>query len=140
MRRFLSFVTMLALAAAATPSAATEPCANSFEERRQLRAEKAHIAATISDLAMGGAAKRKPKLKGDQVGQAVIGTASSVLLPFGVGAVLGLGMSAARASARKKAAPAPAGGPDAEALLARETEIDRRLGLIELECGAEPGR
>jgi hypothetical protein len=106
-------------------------------ERAQLEAEGAAIKGTISDLAFGQTPKRNRRAKAGDVGQVVLGTAASVLLPFGVGAAVNLGVSAARRSGQKRDKPrdglSVASAPDVPALIAREGVINQRLAEIEAE-------
>lgn len=106
-------------------------------ERAQLEAEGAAIKRSISDLAFGRTPKVKKRAKAGDVGQAVLGTAASVLLPFGVGAALNLGVSAARRSGQEQdkpgEAPSVAPAPDVPALIAREAVIRQRLAQIDTD-------
>ncbi len=106
-------------------------------ERAQLQAEGAAIERTISDLAFGRTPKVKKRPQAGDVGQAVLGTAASVLLPFGLGAALNLGVSAARRSGQERdkpaEAPSVAPAPDVPALIAREGVIRQRLAQIDSE-------
>ena len=120
-------------AGAQSPPSACEAFA---AERAQLQAERAAIRETIGDMALGRSSKPKKGVSAGAVGQAVLGTAASVLLPFGVGAAVNLGVAAARQGAKKGAEAAPAAqGPDASELIAREQAIDERLAQLE-KCGA----
>jgi hypothetical protein len=103
------------------------PCANVALERVRLESERAQIDRTIDDIAMGRHGRKPKKVSGGDVAQGVAGTAASILLPFGVGALLSAGASAAIKSGKKKGAkPAPP-GPDVEGMLEREREIGQRL-------------
>ena len=126
---FLHLIFAAALAAPVQAQEAPQPCA---AERAQLKAERAAISRAIGDIALGRTPKPKKRVKAGDVGQAVLGTAASVLLPFGLGAALNMGVSAARKGAKKEgqAAAAPA-EPDVTALIARERLIDERLAAIE---------
>ncbi len=103
-------------------------------ERAQLEAARAAIKRTISDLAFGQTPKRKKRAKAGDVGQAVLGTAASVLLPLGVGAALNFGVSAARRSGQKRDKPreplSVVSAPDVPALIAREGVIAQRVAQI----------
>jgi hypothetical protein len=60
------------------------------------------------------------------VAAGVAGAAASVLLPFGVGALLGAGARAAAKGGRRKRKPAPP-QPDVPAMIERANAIDARL-------------
>ena len=127
------------LGASAQAQEAAQPCG---VERAQLQAERTAISRAIADIALGRTPKPKKRVKAGDVSQAVLGTAASVLLPFGLGAALNMGVSAARKGAKKagQAAPAPS-EPDVPALIARERLIDERLAGIEAAgcaAGASP--
>jgi len=100
-------------------------------ERSALEAERAGLKRTIADIALGKH-RRKRKVSGGEVAAGVAGTAASVLLPFGVGALLGAGASAAAKSKRRKQpAPPP---PDVPALIERLRLAEARLGELQ-GCG-----
>jgi hypothetical protein len=110
--------------AAASP--APPPCAGAAGERAALQAERAALDRAVGDIAMGR--RKKRKASGGEVAAGVAGAAASVLLPFGVGALLGLGAKAAARSGRGKR-PAAA-QPDVPAMVERLRVIDGRLALL----------
>ncbi|HEX6376740.1 MAG TPA: hypothetical protein VFZ91_13590 [Allosphingosinicella sp.] len=110
---------------------APPPCAGAAAERAPLHAERAAINKTIGDIALGR--HRRRKVSGGEVAAGIAGTAASVLLPFGVGALLGAGASAAAKGGRKKRKPAPP-EPDVPAMIDRLHAIDARL-LALSGCG-----
>ncbi len=122
-------------AAQATNETAPTHCEALAAERAQLQGEGTAINRTITDLAFGRTPKLKKGVKAGDVGQAVLGTAASVLLPFGLGAALNLGVSAARRSGQERdkssQVPSVAPTPDVPALIAREGVIRQRLAQIE---------
>lgn len=127
----LAAALLAAPADAAVPVAPAVPCAGASAERAALQAERASLDAAIGDIALGKS-RRKRKVGGGEVAAGVAGTAASVLLPFGVGALLGAGAgAAARASRKKRAAPPP---PDVPAMIERLRAIDARLAGLE-GCG-----
>ena len=100
-------------------------------ERAELQAERAGLNRALGDIALGKT-RRKRKVSGGEVAVGVAGTAASVLLPFGVGALLSAGAGAAARSGRKKRpAPPP---PDVPAMIERMRIIDARLKALEA-CG-----
>jgi hypothetical protein len=112
------------------PAAAAPSCR---EERAELRAERAEVNRAIGDIALGKN-RRKRKASGGEVAAGVAGTAASVLLPFGIGALLGAGAgAAAKAARKKKPAPPP---PDVPAMIERLRILDARLAALE-GCGGE---
>jgi hypothetical protein len=114
----------------AAPASAPPPCQ---AERESLRAERAEVNRAIGDIALGKN-RRKRKPSGGEVAAGVAGAAASVLLPFGVGALLGAGAgAAAKASRRKKPAPPT---PDVPAMIERLRIIDARLAALGA-CGGE---
>ena len=114
-------------------------CAAIAAERAKLEAERITINGTISDIALGRRPKARKGPSAGDLGQAVAGTASSILLPFGIGAAVNLGVAAARKAARKKQAPAPAAEEqDVPAMIARENEIEARLAALSQDCPALP--
>lgn len=111
--------------------AAADPCAGAGAERAALQAERAALNRAIGDIALGKSRKRR-KLSGGEVAAGVAGTAASVLLPFGVGALLSAGAgAAARSGRKKKPAPPP---PDVPAMIERLRAIDARLAGLK-GCG-----
>lgn len=116
-------------AAAAAPS----PCQGAAAERAALLAERAELNGRIGDIAFGRSRKKR-KVSGGEVAAGVAGTAASVLLPFGIGALLSAGAGAAARSGRKpKPAPPPA---DVPAMVERLRWIDARLAGLK-GCGGE---
>jgi hypothetical protein len=113
---------LLAAEVAPAPS-----CAGAAAERAALEAEKAAIHARIGDIALGRHRKRR-KVGAGEVAAGVAGTAASVLLPFGIGALLGAGAGAAARSGRKKK-PAPP-EPDVPAMIERLHLVDARLAEL----------
>lgn len=103
------------------------PCAGAAAERTALEAERTALNRTIGDIAVG---RHRPRRNpsGGEVAAGVAGAAASVLLPFGVGALLGAGASAAEKSGRRKK-PAPA-GPDVAGMIDRLGAIDARLAAL----------
>ena len=136
MKRPRSLVLHLIFAAAvlAAPVRSQEPAQSCVEERAQLQEERVAISRSLGDIALGRGPKPKKRLKAGDVGQAVLGTAASVLLPFGLGTALSLGLFATRKSAREEEKAAPvAAEPDVSALIAREGQIDERLAAIDAD-------
>lgn len=138
----LSFLLAAALLAApadaAVPAGAPAPvpaAAPSCEaERAALAAERTGLKAALGDIALGKSRRKKRKPGAGEVAAGVAGTAASVLLPFGIGALLSAGAGAAARSGRKKRpAPPP---PDVPAMIERIRIIDSRLGALE-GCGGE---
>jgi hypothetical protein len=138
-RRILDGAAALAVlaappAAAAEPApeprapapSAPSPCAGAAEERSALQAERSALDRGISDIALGR--RKKRKAGGGEVAAGVAGAAAAVLLPFGVGALLGVGAKAAARSGRKRK-PAAA-GPDVPAMIERLDSIDARLAAL----------
>jgi hypothetical protein len=122
---FLLAAALLAAPADAGAPAAAPGCA---AERSALQAERAALNAAIGDIALGKN-RRKRKPSGGEVAAGVAGTAASVLLPFGVGALLGAGAgAAARSGRRKRPEPPP---PDVPAMIERLRAIDARLAGLE---------
>jgi hypothetical protein len=122
-----------AAAPASPPVAAPAAPPSCQAERAALRAERAGLNATLGDIALGKN-RRKRKVSGGEVAAGVAGTAASVLLPFGIGALIGAGAGAAARSGRKKRpAPPP---PDVPAMIERMRIIDARLGELKA-CGGE---
>jgi hypothetical protein len=129
------FFFLLAAALLAAPAGSAEPaglpapgpvspCAGAAAERAALQAERAALNRTIGDIALGKN-RRKRKVSGGEVAVGVAGTAASVLLPFGVGALLSAGAgAAARSGRRRRPAPPP---PDVPAMIERLRAIDARL-------------
>ncbi len=110
--------------------AAPSPCA---AERSALQAERSELNRTLGDIALGKS-RRKRKPSGGEVAAGVAGTAASVLLPFGVGALLSAGAGAAARSGRKrKPAPPP---PDVPAMIERLRAVDARLAELK-GCGGD---
>lgn len=133
----LAFLLAAALVAAPPTAPAPGPAAapSCREERAALQAERAALNRTIGDIALGKS-RRKRKLSGGEVAAGVAGTAASVLLPFGIGALLGAGAgAAAKASRKKKPAPPP---PDVPAMIERLRAVDAQLAALE-GCGSESG-
>lgn len=111
---------------APAPEAAA-PCAGAAAERAALRAERAELDGRIGDIALGRNRKKR-KVGGGEVAAGVAGTAASVLLPFGIGALLSAGARAAARSGRKKTpAPPP---PDVPAMIERLRAVDSRLAAL----------
>ena len=124
-------VLALLLAPPAGAAAEPAPCQGAAAERAQLQAERTALNARIGDIALGRH-RPKRKLSGGEVAAGVAGTAASVLLPFGVGALLGAGAGAAARSGRKrKPAPPP---PDVPAMIERLRVLDSRLAGLNA-CG-----
>jgi len=120
------------LAGAASPPApvaAPPPCEGAAAERAALAAERSAIDSAIGDIALGKHGKKR-KPGGGEVAAAAAGAAASVLLPFGIGALVG---AAGRAAAKGKKKPAPA-EPDVPAMIDRLHAIDWRLGELKA-CG-----
>lgn len=126
---------LLAAALVAAPADAAAPAgppppvpaaAPSCEaERTQLQAERTGLKAAIGDIALGKSRRKKRKPGAGEVAAGVAGTAASVLLPFGIGALLSAGAgAAAKAGRRKRPAPPP---PDVPAMIERLRAIDARL-------------
>jgi hypothetical protein len=120
---------------AAEAAQAEGPCANVALERVRLESERAQIDRTIDDIAMGRHGRKPKKVSGGDVAQGVAGTAASILLPFGVGALLSAGASAAIRSGKKKGANPTPPGPDVEGMLDREREIGDRLDALKACSG-----
>ena len=109
------------------PGPAVAP-ASCQAERASLQAERAALHRTLGDVALGKN-RRKRKVSGGEVAVGVAGTAASVLLPFGVGALLSAGAgAAAKASRKKRPAPPP---PDVPAMVERIRILDARLAALE---------
>jgi hypothetical protein len=133
MRRLLS--ALLASATLAAPAGAQEaagPCAPVRAEKAALESERAALRAAVTDIAFGK--RKKRKVGAGEVGGAALGTAATILLPFGIGAAVSAGVGAASRSAAKKkhareaaAAPPP---PDPAVLVARQQAVDERLEAI----------
>jgi hypothetical protein len=133
MRRPLS--PLLALAVLAAPAGAEEAapaCAGVVAEKAALEAERAALRQAVTDIALGR--RKRRKVGAGEVGGAALGTAATILLPFGIGAAVSAGVGAAARSAAKKkrareaaAAPPP---PDPAALIARQQAVDARLEAI----------
>jgi hypothetical protein len=116
------------------PPAAPAPCDGAAAQRPALEAERVELNRAIGDIALGKSRRRKRKVSGGDVAAGVAGAAASVLLPFGVGALLGAGAKAAARSGRKKrAAPPP---PDVPAMIDRLRTLDARLAAL-AGCGGE---
>jgi hypothetical protein len=113
------------------PAAAADPCAGAAAGRAALEAERAAINEAIGDIALGRHRKKR-KVSGGEVAAGVAGAAASVLLPFGIGALLSAGAGAAARSGRKKKAPPPE--PDVPAMIDRLRAIDARLASLQ-PCG-----
>lgn len=114
-------------APAAVPANALAPApAACAAERSALQSERAELDRAIGDIALGR--RKKRKVSGGEVAAGVAGAAASVLLPFGVGALLGAGAKAAASSGKKKK-PAPP-GPDVPAMVDRLGLIDSRLAEL----------
>jgi hypothetical protein len=120
------------LAAPAGAEEAAPACDSVRAEKAALEAERAALRQTVTDLAFGKRKKRKPGA--GEVGGAALGTAATILLPFGIGAAVSAGVGAAARSAAKKkrareaaAAPPP---PDPAVLVARQQAVDARLEAI----------
>lgn len=132
---FLLAAALLAAPAEAAPASLPAPgpaAAPSCQaERTALRGERAELNRTLGDIALGKT-RRKRKVSGGEVAVGVAGTAASVLLPFGVGALLSAGAGAAARSGRKKRPAAPP--PDVPAMIERIQAIDVRLKALEA-CG-----
>ena len=127
----LAAAAMAAPVPAAAPASPPAPVPGCAAERSALEAERAGLKRTIADIALGKH-RRKRKVSGGEVAAGVAGTAASVLLPFGVGALLGAGASAAAKSKRRKQpAPPP---PDVPALIERLRLAEARLGELQ-GCG-----
>jgi hypothetical protein len=139
MRRPL--LALLAIAILAAPAGAQEApdCAAVQAERTALEAERGALRRTVTDLALGRRKRRGPGA--GEVGGAALGTAATILLPFGIGAAVSAGVGAAARSAGKKkrareaaAAPPP---PGPAALVARQQAVDARLEAIAAgPCGS----
>jgi hypothetical protein len=99
------------------------------EEAATLRTEHALLRRTIADIALGRGNKRKG-ISAAGAGQAVAGIAATLLLPFGIGALASAGASAAIKDSKKRKAKPEAPGPDVPALIARQQEIEDRLGEL----------
>lgn len=124
-------VNLLAPEPAAAPATApADPCRSAAAERAALQAERAAINETIGDIALGRHRPRR-KASGGEVAAGVAGAAASVLLPFGVGALLGAGASAAARKGRRKKPAAPE--PDVPAMIDRLHAVDARLVALR-EC------
>jgi hypothetical protein len=120
-------------AAAPAAPAPGEPilCTSAPAQREALLAERRAVNAAIGDIALGRNRKRR-KPSGGQVAAGVAGTAASVLLPFGIGALLSAGASAAAKKGRRKKPPPPE--PDVPAMIERLHWIDARLAALQ-GCG-----
>jgi hypothetical protein len=116
---------VLLLPAAAEPQPAA-PCEGAAAERSALQAERSALDRAVSDIALGR--RKKRKVGGGEVAAGVAGAAASVLLPFGVGALLGVGAKAAAKSGRKLKPAPPA--PDVRAMIERLDSIDVRLAAL----------
>lgn len=115
------------------PPPAAPTCSGAEAERTALQAERTALNGAIGDIALGKSRKRR-KVGGGEVAAGVAGTAASVLLPFGIGALLSAGAGAAARSGRKrKPAPPP---PDVPAMIDRLRAIDARLAAL-AGCGGE---
>ena len=127
-----SFLLIVAALLATPPPAPGVPgCDGAGAERRALQAERTALNRTIGDIALGKSRKKR-KVSGGEVAAGVAGTAASVLLPFGVGALLSAGAgAAARSGRKKKPAPPP---PDVPAMIDRLRAIDARLAELK-GCG-----
>jgi hypothetical protein len=132
-------VLMLSMSTVAQPAIPPSPgpashCAGAAAERAALEAERSALKGAINDAALGRR-RVKRKVSGGQVAAGVAGAAASVLLPFGVGALLGAGAKAAAGGPRKRRAAPEA---DVPAMIAREGEIDARLAQLGA-CGPTAG-
>jgi hypothetical protein len=115
------------LLAPETAAPAIPSCDGAAAERTALQAERVLLNRTIGDIALGRHRPRR-KVSGGEVAAGVAGTAASVLLPFGVGALLSAGAGAAARSGRKRKPAPPA--PDVPAMIERLHAIDARLGAL----------
>ncbi len=126
-----ALVTSPASAQPASPQAASAPavipaCAGAPEERAALEAERSALDRAIGDIALGK--RKKRKASGGEVAAGVAGAAASVILPFGIGALLGAGAKAAASGGRKKRPAAPAA--DVPAMVDRLGIIEARLAEL----------
>jgi hypothetical protein len=116
-----------AVAPAGPPAPAPAAAPSCAAERVELQAERAALHRTLGDIALGKN-RRKRKVSGGEVAAGVAGTAASVFLPFGVGALLSAGAgAAARSGRRKRPEPPP---PDVPAMVERMRTIDARLAAL----------
>lgn len=128
-----SLLIVAALMATPPPAAPVPGCDGAAAERASLQAERTALNGAIGDIALGKSRKKR-KVSGGEVAAGVAGTAASVLLPFGVGALLSAGAgAAARSGRRKRPAPPP---PDVPAMIDRLRAIDARLAELG-GCGGE---
>jgi hypothetical protein len=111
---------------AAAPADTPLLCEGAASQRSALEAERLALRRQIGDIALGRPAKRR-KPSGGEVAGAVAGTAASVLLPFGIGALLSAGAGAAARSGRKREAQP---GPNVEAMIERQRWLDARLAQL----------
>jgi hypothetical protein len=134
---FLLAAALLAAPAAAVPEspAGPPPAPSCAAERSALQAERTGLNRTIGDIALGKS-RRKRKVSGGEVAAGVAGTAASVLLPFGIGALVGAGAGAAAKATRRKRPEPP--GPDVPAMIERLRAIDSRLAAL-AGCASTPG-
>jgi hypothetical protein len=116
----------LVLAPPGAGPAAAPSCAGAAAERSALEAERSALKRAINDAALGRR-RVKRKVSGGQVAAGVAGAAASVLLPFGVGALLGAGVKAAAGGPGKRR---PAPEADVPGMMAREGAIDGRLAEL----------
>jgi hypothetical protein len=110
----------------AAADSAAAPCTGAPAERAALQSERARISGAIGDIALGRPRKKR-KVSGGDVAAGVAGTAASVLLPFGVGALVGAGARAAAKGGRKKNKKPAVPEPDVPAMIERVNAIDSRL-------------
>ncbi|MFL6846125.1 MAG: hypothetical protein ACJ8ER_14730 [Allosphingosinicella sp.] len=112
---------------AAVPAETPLLCEGAASQRSALEAERLALRRQIGDIALGRPAKRR-KPSGGEVAGAVAGTAASVLLPFGIGALLSAGARAAARSGKKREAQP---GPNVEAMIERQRWLDARLAQLQ---------
>jgi hypothetical protein len=113
---------------APAPPAPAAECAGAAAERAELEAGRAAAKVAIADIATGRR-RTKRKVGAGDVGRAVAGTAASVLLPFGIGALVSAGASAVGGKGKKTQTPVE---PEADvpALIARQQAIEARLAEL----------
>lgn len=132
----MAFLLLIMAAAAVTPplpvgSKAAPGCT---AEIVALRQEHAVIRRVIADIATGRGRKRKG-MSAAGAGRALAGTAATLLLPFGIGALANAGTSAALKDSDKKPKRQVV-EPDVPGLIARQQAIEDRLGELKAAgCG-----
>jgi len=129
MKAFVIVALIAAPAHAARPLSPASDCAVIAAEAAELRVQHAAVKTAITDIALGRTRRKPPKPSAGDVGRAAAGTAASILLPFGIGALLGAGLGMTGKKKRGAAEPAP----DVPAMIEAQAAIEERLAEIEAE-------